>query len=66
VRFDPTEKYVFMVDPRARDNVKPGEGQEVHALTVDPDGRLTETTAPAPIPVELNVNPIGIAVAGRY
>jgi 6-phosphogluconolactonase (cycloisomerase 2 family) len=66
VRFDPTEKYIFMVDPRARDNVKPGEGQEVHALTVGPDGKLAETTAPAPIPVELGVNPIGIAVAGRY
>jgi 6-phosphogluconolactonase (cycloisomerase 2 family) len=66
VRFDPTERYIFMVDPRARDNVKPGEGQEVHALTVGPDGKLAETTAPAPIPVELNVNPIGIAVAGRY
>jgi hypothetical protein len=65
VRFDPTEKYIFMVDPRARDNVKPGNGQEIHSLTVGPDGTLTEPTAPAPIPVELNTNPIGIAVAGR-
>jgi 6-phosphogluconolactonase (cycloisomerase 2 family) len=65
VRFDPTEKYIFMVDPRARDNVKPGNGQEVHSLTVGPDGKLTEPTDPAPIPVELNTNPIGMAVAGN-
>jgi DNA-binding beta-propeller fold protein YncE len=65
VRFDPTEKYIFMVDPRARDNVKPGSGQEIHSLTVAPDGMLTEPTDPAPIPVELQNNPIGMAVAGR-
>jgi hypothetical protein len=63
VRFSPDEKYVFMVDPRARDNVKPGEGQAVHSLVVGPDGKLSETTEPAPIPVDLNVNPIGMAVA---
>jgi 6-phosphogluconolactonase (cycloisomerase 2 family) len=65
VRFDPTEKYIFMVDPRARDNVKPGSGQEIHSLTVGPDGRLTEPTDPAPIPVELQNNPIGMAVVGK-
>jgi hypothetical protein len=54
-----------MVDPRARDNVKPGNGQEVHSLTVGPDGKLTEPTDPAPIPVELNTNPIGMVVAGN-
>jgi hypothetical protein len=63
VRFSPDEKYIFMVDPRARDNVKPGEGQAVHSLVVGSDGKLAETTEPAPIPVELNVNPIGVAVA---
>jgi 6-phosphogluconolactonase (cycloisomerase 2 family) len=65
VRFDPTEKYIFMVDPRARDNVKPGEGQEVHSLTVGGDGTLSEPTQPAPIPVELNTNPIGMAVTAN-
>jgi DNA-binding beta-propeller fold protein YncE len=65
VRFSPDEKYIFMVDPRARDNVKPGEGQAVHSLTVGSDGTLAETTDPAPIPVDLNVNPIGMAVAGN-
>jgi hypothetical protein len=65
VRFDPTEKYIFMVDPRARDNVKPGNGQGVHALSVGSDGTLTETTEPAPIPVPPNTQPIGMAVAGR-
>jgi hypothetical protein len=65
VRFDPTERYIFMVDPRARDNVKPGHGQEVHSLTVGPDGTLTEPTDPVTIPVKLNTNPIGMAVAGR-
>ena len=52
-----------MVDPRARPNVKPGGGQAVHSLVVGADGKLAETTEPAPIPVDLNVNPIGIAVA---
>jgi 6-phosphogluconolactonase (cycloisomerase 2 family) len=63
VRFSPDEKYVFMVDPRARPNVKPGGGQAVHSLMVGPDGKLSEPTEPAPIPVDLDVNPIGMAVA---
>jgi DNA-binding beta-propeller fold protein YncE len=65
VRFDPTEKYIFMVDPRARDNVKPGNGQAVHALSVGSDGKLTEATEPVPIPVPPNTQPIGMAVAAR-
>jgi DNA-binding beta-propeller fold protein YncE len=65
VRFDPAQKYIFMVDPRARDNVKPGQGQAVHALAVGSDGKLTETTDPAPIPVPPNTQPIGMAVAGN-
>jgi hypothetical protein len=67
VRFDPTEKYIFMIDPRARDNVPPGEGQGLHTLLVGPDGRLTEpATSPVPIPAPFKTQPIGIAVAGRF
>ena len=64
LQLDPSGKYVFMVDPRATTSVKPGQGQEVHSLAVAADGTLSEPTAPAPIPVRLGVNPIGVAVVG--
>lgn len=63
---DPTGHFIFMVDPRARENVKPGFGNELHTLTVGPDGTLDEPAfSPVPLPVPLNTNPIGVVVAGR-
>jgi DNA-binding beta-propeller fold protein YncE len=64
--FDPTGRMIFMIDPRARTNVKAGFGNELHTLTVGPDGTLDEPAfSPVAIPVPLKTNPIGVAVARR-
>jgi DNA-binding beta-propeller fold protein YncE len=66
MRFDPTERMIFLVDPRARTNVKPGNGQAVHTLMINSDGTLTEPTySPVTLPLGLNINPYGMAVLGR-
>jgi 6-phosphogluconolactonase (cycloisomerase 2 family) len=66
MRFDPTERMIFLVDPRARMNVPPGNGQGVHTLMINPDGTLTEPAySPVTLPVGLNINPYGMAVYGR-
>ncbi len=67
LRMDPTGRYVFVLDPRDREDlVTPGQGNELHTLVVNPDGTLTEPSySPVPIPVPLNTNPIGLAVVGR-
>jgi DNA-binding beta-propeller fold protein YncE len=65
IRFDPTGKMIFLIDPRARMNVPPGQGQGLHTLLIKRDGRLTEPSySPIPVPVGLNVNPYGMAVLG--
>ncbi len=62
--FDPTGRHVFMIDTRDRQvNVAPGQGNEIHTLTVEPDGTLAELAPPVPVPVPLGTNPFGIAVA---
>jgi len=67
LRMDPTGRYIFVLDPRDRqDLVTPGQGNELHTLVVNPDGTLTEPAySPVPIPVPLNTNPIGLAVVGH-
>jgi DNA-binding beta-propeller fold protein YncE len=66
IRLDPTGKFIFLDDPRARMNVAPGQGNEIHTLLVGADGKVTEApSSPASIPVPLNVNPIGMAVVPR-
>jgi 6-phosphogluconolactonase (cycloisomerase 2 family) len=65
MRFDPTGKMIFLVDPRARMNVPPGQGQGVHTLLIGADGKLTEPNySGVPIPDALDVNPYGMAVLG--
>jgi 6-phosphogluconolactonase (cycloisomerase 2 family) len=65
IRFDPTEKMIFLVDPRARTNVPPGAGQGLHTLLINSNGTLTEPPySPVVLPVGLNVNPYGMAVLG--
>lgn len=65
IRFDPTEKLIFLVDPRARMNVPAGAGQGLHTLLINADGTLTEPSySPVTLPVGLNVNPFGMAVLG--
>lgn len=64
--FDPTGQFIFMVDPRARTNVKAGDGNEVHTLLIGPDGTLTEPDySPVSMPVPRNTNPIGVVVVPR-
>jgi DNA-binding beta-propeller fold protein YncE len=66
IRFDPSQRMIFLIDPRARMNVKPGYGQGLHTLIINPDGTLSEPPySPVPVPVGLNVNPFGMAVVGR-
>jgi 6-phosphogluconolactonase (cycloisomerase 2 family) len=66
MRFDATQKIIFLIDPRARMNVPPGAGQGLHTLLVRADGALTEPTySPVPVPVGRDVNPFGMAVFGR-
>jgi 6-phosphogluconolactonase (cycloisomerase 2 family) len=66
VRLEPDGRHIFMVDPRATTETKPGEGNEIHTLVVQSDGRLHEArTSPVPIPVPLNTNPVGLAVVAR-
>jgi len=62
-QIDPSGKMIFLIDPRARMNVAPGEGQTVHTLVIASDGRLSEPSySPVVLPVGLNVNPFGLAV----
>jgi DNA-binding beta-propeller fold protein YncE len=66
VHFDPTGRFIFMIDPRARMNVPPGQGNGLHTLVVQPDGTLMEPAySPVPIPVALDTNPVGITVAAN-
>jgi len=62
-QIDPSGKMIFLIDPRARTNVAPGQGQAVHTLVIASDGRLSEPSySPVVLPVGLNVNPFGLAV----
>ena len=66
IRFDASQKMIFLIDPRARTNVKPGDGQGLHTLLINPDGTLTEPSySPITVPVGLNINPFGMAVLSR-
>ena len=63
---DPTGKLIFLIDPRARMNVPPGEGQGLHTLLINSDGTLTEPSySPAPVPAALGQNPYGMAILGQ-
>jgi hypothetical protein len=66
IRFDPSQKMIFLIDPRARMNVPPGYGQGLHTLMINANGTLTEPSySPVTVPVGLNVNPFGMAVWGK-
>jgi hypothetical protein len=67
LRMDPSGRFIFVLDARDRQDLVPaGQGNELHTLMVNSDGTLTEPDfSPVPIPVPLNVNPIGLAVVGR-
>jgi len=67
LRMSPSGRYVFVLDPRDREDLVPaGGGNELHTLVVNADGTLTEPSySPVPIPVPLNTNPIGLVVTGH-
>lgn len=62
-QIDPTGRVIFLLDMRAVRQIPPGRGNQLHALRIGPDGRLTEERAsPVNIPVPVGTNPIGLAV----
>jgi 6-phosphogluconolactonase (cycloisomerase 2 family) len=62
-QIDPSGKVIFLLDMRAVRQIPAGEGNQLHALRIGADGRLTEErSSPITIPVPVGTNPIGLAV----
>jgi 6-phosphogluconolactonase (cycloisomerase 2 family) len=62
-QIDPTGRVIFLLDMRAVRQIPPGRGNQLHALRIAADGRLTEEpTSPVNIPVPVGTNPVGLAV----
>jgi 6-phosphogluconolactonase (cycloisomerase 2 family) len=62
-QIDPTGRVIFLLDMRAVRQIPRGRGNQLHALRIGPDGRLTEERAsPIKIPVPVGTNPIGLVV----
>jgi 6-phosphogluconolactonase (cycloisomerase 2 family) len=60
---DPSGHVIFLLDMRAVREIPAGQGNQLHALRVGPDGRLTEErSSPVRIPVRVGTNPIGLAI----
>lgn len=60
---DPTGRVIFLLDMRAVRQIPPGQGNQLHALRIAPDGRLSEErSSPVNIPVPVGTNPIGLAI----
>ena len=60
---DPSGRVIFLLDMRATREIPAGRGNQLHALRIGPDGRLTEERAsPVKIPVPVGTNPIGLAI----
>jgi hypothetical protein len=60
---DPSGHVIFMLDMRAVRQIPAGEGNQLHALRIGSDGRLTEErSSPVDIPVPVGTNPIGLAI----
>jgi 6-phosphogluconolactonase (cycloisomerase 2 family) len=63
---DPTGEVIFLLDMRAVRQIPPGRGNQLHALRIAPDGRLTEEqSSPVKIPVPVGTNPIGLAIVPK-
>ena len=63
---DPTGRVIFLLDMRAVRQIRPGRGNQLHALRIARDGHLTEEQAsPVDIPVPVGTNPIGLAIVPR-
>lgn len=62
-QIDPTGRVIFLLDMRATRQIPPGRGNQLHALRISADGRLSEERAsPVDIPVPVGTNPIGLAI----
>jgi 6-phosphogluconolactonase (cycloisomerase 2 family) len=62
-QIDPGGKVIFLLDMRAVRQIPAGQGNQLHALRIGANGRLTEERAsPVNIPVPAGTNPIGLAV----
>lgn len=62
-QIDPTGRVIFVLDMRATEQIPPGRGNQLHALRIAADGRLTEErSSPVNIPVPIGTNPIGLAI----
>jgi 6-phosphogluconolactonase (cycloisomerase 2 family) len=60
---DPSGRVIFLLDMRAIRQIPAGQGNDLHALRVGRDGRLTEErSSPIKIPVRIGTNPIGLAI----
>jgi DNA-binding beta-propeller fold protein YncE len=63
---DPTGQVIFLLDMRAVRQIPRGLGNQLHALRIAPDGRLTEEhSSPVNIPVPAGTNPIGLAIVPK-
>ncbi|HEY4825166.1 MAG TPA: hypothetical protein VIH85_00285 [Solirubrobacteraceae bacterium] len=63
---DPTGRVIFLLDMRATRQIPPGRGNQLHALRIAADGRLTEErSSPINIPVPVGTNPIGLAIVPK-
>ena len=61
---DPSGHVLFLLDMRAVAQIPRRRGNDLHALRISSDGRLTEErSSPVKIPVPIGTNPIGLAVA---
>jgi 6-phosphogluconolactonase (cycloisomerase 2 family) len=62
-QIDPTGRVIFLLDMRAVRQIPPGRGNQLHALRIAANGRLTEErSSPVNIPVPVGTNPIGLAI----
>ena len=62
-QIDPTGRVIFLLDMRAVRQIPAGRGNQLHALRIAADGRLTEEpSSPVNIPVPVGTNPIGLAI----
>lgn len=62
-QIDPTGRVMVLLDMRAVRQIPPGRGNQLHALRISPDGRLTEEpSSPVKIPVPVGTNPVGLAI----
>jgi hypothetical protein len=62
-QIDPAGQVIFLLDMRAVREIPAGQGNQLHALRIGANGRLTEErSSPVNIPVPVGTNPIGLAI----